>query len=239
MCGRLNVVDDPAVVELCENLGIKLWPEDEPEPIQQEFIFSRFIGAANDVSVIREVNGQRLIQTAKWWLLLEPTDIGFKPSKYTSFNTRWDKLNQPRSAGFKAFRESRCIIPAKGFGETELKQGKKHFVDFTAMEGEALAMGGLCREWVHHQTGEVALSCSIITLPPADWLLPYHSKASPLILPQHDNTLDMWLDSELKNVEVFDDLLKPGLHQDLLAQPIDKPSTHILTGDPVLIKATG
>lgn len=54
------------------------------------------------------------------------------------------------------------------------------------MEAETggLLLGGLCREWHHRTTGEVKLSCSVITLPPHDKLKHIHSKEMPLILPQ-------------------------------------------------------
>jgi hypothetical protein len=47
-----------------------------------------------------------------------------------------------------------------------------------------------------------------------------------LILPQVDNTLDMWLDNKLSNTDVFSDLLKPHIPQDLIVQKIDKPSSY-------------
>ncbi|WP_334313368.1 hypothetical protein [Psychrosphaera algicola] len=55
-------------------------------------------------------------------------------------------MNVPRSAGYAPFRESRCVIVAKGFGETEFVQhGKqkvpKHYYDLTAKDG-AIAFGG-------------------------------------------------------------------------------------------------
>ena len=85
MCGRLNVIDDPGVRELCEGLQIQLVPESQ--------IFSRFIRATNQVSIVRQKDGVRRMDNANWWLLLEPSISSFRPSKYTSFNTRYDKLN--------------------------------------------------------------------------------------------------------------------------------------------------
>lgn len=241
MCGRLNVIDDPAVVGLCEVLGIKLYPNEQSSEIKHlpdgrpiPNTFRRFVRAAEWVGVIREVNQQRVFEPATWWLLLEQTDIGFKPSKYTSFNTRYDKLNTPRSAGFRAFRQSRCIIPVKGFGETQGKGTKVIYTDFEAKNG-ALALGGLCREWVHSITGERALSCSVITLPPHDKLKPYHEKSMPLILNQSDGSMNMWLDSTLTDVSVFESFLQPFLGQDLFATQIDKPSSHQPVGESELI----
>jgi putative SOS response-associated peptidase YedK len=228
MCGRLNVTDSPFVIALMTELGI---PLDNVEPR-----FNRYSGVAQKISIVREVEGQRRLDAATWWLLLEPTEEGFKPSKYTSFNTRYDKLNVPRSAGYKAFRESRCIIVASGFGETEGKGANARYHDFFAVDS-AIAFGGLCREWFHKSTGEVSLSCSIITLPPHDKIKAYHTKASPLMLPQKDHTMDMWLDYSFHDVEAFNDLLKPHIPQNLEVQQIDKPSKYNPIGVRKLIQA--
>ncbi len=212
MCGRLNVTDNPLVIGLLEELGIPLWPNT--------LRTGRFIRATNTVSVVLEHNGQRRLQDAIWWLLLEPTDSGFKPSQYTSFNTRSDKLHTKGSAGFTAYRQQRCIIPASGFGETEVIDGKSVYHDFIGEK--AIAFGGLYRTWLNKETGELTYSCSIITLPPHPKLLPYHSKAMPLMLPPEQ--LDLWLSPTQQDVSVFDDLLKPVLRQQLTGFQIDKPS---------------
>ncbi|WP_026374801.1 SOS response-associated peptidase family protein [Aestuariibacter salexigens] len=229
MCGRLNVIDDAGVQGLCEQLGIELWPETG-------MVEQRFIRATQPVSIVRQKNGITRMDNAIWWLLLEATESGFKPSKYTSFNTRYDKLNVPRSAGFIPFRQSRCIIPAKGFGETEFINKKPlHYHDMIALEGEAIAFGGLYKEWVHKDTGEVTLSCSVITLPPHEKLQHIHTKAMPLMLPQHDETIAMWLDPTVTDSRVSEPLLQPHIPQDLYAQQIDKPSTYRPVGERFLI----
>jgi putative SOS response-associated peptidase YedK len=217
MCGRLNVIDDPGVIELCEGLQISLFA-NQP-------IFSRFIRATQAVSIVRQKQGIRRMDNAIWWLLLDKTDTGFKPSKYTSFNTRYDKLNVKNSAGYQAYRQSRCVIPVKGFGESEYVNGKAiHYHDMVAKTG-GLLMGGLYREWFHPQTGESALSCSIITLPPHPKLKDIHSKSMPLILPPQPELVNAWLDESITNPAMFANQLKPGIPVDLIAQQIDKPST--------------
>jgi len=228
MCGRLNVIDDIGVQQLCEQLNIQLWSE----PLQT----GRFKRATDKVTIVREKAGITQADSAIWWLLLDKNNEGFKPSKYTSFNTRYDKLNVPRSAGFVPFKESRCIIPAKGFGETEFVNKKPiHYYDFEAEDRQAIAFGGLYKEWLNVNTGETALSCSIITLPPHDKIRHIHSKAMPLILPQNKDILTAWLDSAQTNTELFNHLLQPHLPQNLWAQAIDKPSTFNAIGDKKLI----
>lgn len=226
MCGRLNVTENPYLIEICTQLGLNFDYDNG------QLITSRFLRATDRISIIRKSNNVVSLESAIWWLLLEESDTGFKPSKYTSFNTRYDKLNVPRSAGYQPFRESRCLIPATGFGETEFENKKpKYYYDFEALEGEVIFFGGLYKEWIHPMTGKCVLSCSIITLPPHEKLSQFHNKAMPLILPQSDNTVDMWLDPKLTNTDIFTDLLKPNLPQDLLVYQIDKPSWHNKLGE--------
>jgi len=227
MCGRFNATFDSGVKKLYTSLKINK-VIDSP-------IDKRFVKAADTISIIREKGNNRVVENAIWWLLLDQTDIGFKPSKYTSFNTRYDKLNTPRSAGYQAYRHSRCVIAVKGFGETEFKNKKPvHYFNMEAQSG-GLLLGGLCRDWVNNQTGEITTSCSVITLPPHEKLTHIHSKAMPLILPQDENVIGSWLDTAFTNVEQFTSLLQPYIPQNLIAQQIDKPMTQNPVNKPELI----
>lgn len=203
-------------------MDIELGPEQFESEGQQ--IFKRYLGAASKVSIIRELNHQRAMQNAIWWLLLEPTETGFKPSRYTSINTRYDSLNNPKKAGYRPFRQSRILVPVKGFGESEYQSGKLlHCHDMQATHG-AMLMAGLCRDWHHSGTGEVVTSFSIITLPPHPKLKHIHSKSTPMMFPQDDALIARWLDTDNQQVEDFAPLLQPTIYQDLQVQQIAKPS---------------
>jgi putative SOS response-associated peptidase YedK len=218
MCGRLNTTFDRGMKTLYTSLNI--------HKVIDKPIDSRFVKAADTVSIVRNVGEQRRVEKATWWLLLDQTDNDFKPSRYTSFNTRYDKLNISGSAGYQAYRSSRCIIAVKGFGETEFSNKKPlHYFDMEAASG-GLMLGGLCREWQHQTTGEIKLSCSVITLPPHEKLKHIHSKAMPLLLPQGSSLIDQWLSPQVNEVEQFDSLLIPKIPQTLIANRIDKPMTH-------------
>lgn len=227
MCGRFNATFDSGVKKLYTSLKIN--------KIIDRPIDKRFVKAADVVSIVRNKGNSRVVQNAIWWLLLDNTGNGLKPSKYTSFNTRYDKLNTPSSAGYHAFRHSRCIIAVKGFGETEFKDKKPiHYVDMQAETG-GLLLGGLCRDWLDKKTGEITSSCSVITLPPHDKLKHIHSKAMPLILPQNNAIIDLWLSEEATNVDQFSPILHPHIPQNLIAQKIDKPMTYNPIGKVELI----
>ncbi|NNJ72383.1 MAG: DUF159 family protein, partial [Enterobacterales bacterium] len=193
MCGRLNIAEPQKLSNLLAEFAIDSSPD--------EFFAGRFIRATNMVSVLTHTDGHIGLQPATWWLLLEPNEITFKPSKYTSFNTRYDKLNIPRSAGFQAYRKSRCIIPVNGFGETEFKDRKaQHYHDMVGLD-KPLLMGGLTRVWRHPKTGQTARSCSVITVPPHHKLQHIHSKSMPLIMPHDKDLISNWLNPELQNTE--------------------------------------
>ncbi|TDF41912.1 hypothetical protein EYS14_03450 [Alteromonadaceae bacterium M269] len=95
MCGRLNVTDDPGVRELCSMLGIKLYPDDD-----NHLVVNRCILGGREISIIREVEGKRLLTTARWHLLQIETEDGFKPMpRFWSINTRSDGLKSFKKAG--------------------------------------------------------------------------------------------------------------------------------------------
>lgn len=218
MCGRLNIIDDPSVLDLCEQLGLDLAP---PNPAYH----SRFIRATDKVEIIiqNQLGYQRI--PAIWWLLLdkyqqENGDFGFKPSRYTSFNTRSDKLNVPRSAGYHSFRSQRCVILVKGFGETQKTPNGMQYTDFIAEDGRCIALAGLYRIW---QPGN-RISFSVITTPAHRKLARFHQKASPLMLSQNTNAVLDWLDPTITEPAKLEVYIQTHLPQNLIAQPIDKPS---------------
>lgn len=229
MCGRLNIYDPQKLSNLLTGFEINVRAED--------FLAGRFKRATDVISILTAQDNQIQLSQAIWWLLLDRTETGFKVSKYTSFNSRYDKLNQKRSAAYHPFRQSRCIIPVNGFGESEYVNGKPiHYHDMEAESG-GLLLGGLSRVWKHPQTGKTQRSCSVITKPPHQKLKHIHSKAMPLILPQDPELITRWLDPANQDVEQFDELLSPFIPQNLVATPIDKPSTYQAVGESQLIQA--
>ncbi len=215
MCGRLNVTDNQGVSDLCELLGIGY----------QSLLFKRFIGAGSTASIVMQ-SSTRCITNAVWWLLQEQTDSGLKCSKYTSFNTRYDKLNVKNSAGYQAYRTSRCIVPVSGFGETERKGKSVSYHDMFGEHGEGILLGGLSRQWMDKVSGEVVTSFSVVTKPPHPKLADIHSKSMPLIMPKYGSWVDMWLDPNFSDVDQFVPLLEPFIPQDLDVVQIDKPSSY-------------
>ena len=185
------------------------------------------------MDIVVTSGSDRIVVPAIWWLLLDSQTL--KPSCYTSFNTRSDKLHVKNSAGYYPYRQHRCIVPATAIVEGEGPKGKRRYHRIEP-ESAAFALGGLYKQWVNPATGEHQTSCSVITLPPhPDWE-GIHSKSTPLFLPHDDRALiDKWLDPSFTQVEEFDQLLVPALRDRLIVTPVDRPSNQQIVGDSFVI----
>lgn len=222
MCGRFTVNDDPFLTSLCETLQIPL------ELIRK----SDDVAPGATISIIREQNHHRLVSSATWWLFLDRHSL--KPNyKYASFNSRSDKLHQLKSLAYQPYRQSRCIIPASSF--VEGLGDKKNYFQLQP-ESSAIAFGGLYKEWLNHDTGEILFSSSIITLPPCEQLKDVHPKSMPLMLPLDNQAIiDSWLDPHQNQVELFEPFLLPCIHENLVITPIDRPSKKNPIGKPFIL----
>jgi putative SOS response-associated peptidase YedK len=217
MCGRFNLIDSPQVQLLCEMLGV-------PVPAQQ---LRADIAPGAPIAIVHQdrasEGGARHVSEALWWLLIDPQTL--KPNyKYASFNSRADKLDQPRAAAYQPFRESRCLIPASAFVEGLGDKKTYHKIE---LADSAIAFGGVYRRYLNRLTGESVLGASIITLPP---LLPQwqaiHPKSMPLMIDHTDAALvQKWLDPDYDRVEEFAELLQPRVRVPMKITPIDRPST--------------
>jgi len=195
-----------------------------------DFIYSSDFRPGSRISIItggpKDDPGQRQVLPAIWWLYLQQTDAGLKPHRdYFSVNTNYRKLPQKAE-----YRQSRCIIPATSFVES---QDRKYPHLLEPRDGSAIAFGGLCKEWTDRTTGEIVYSASIITLPGHPALERIHRKSTPLWLPSE--AYDKWLSPAVTDTTQFEELLTPTLQTDLIATPINKSSSKQPTAAPFTI----
>ncbi len=223
MCGRFNVIDSPEIQWLCASLGISLTARHA----------SRDIAPGGKIAIVHELGGERVVSDAIWWLLLDHQTL--KPNyKYASFNSRSDKLHSKRGIAYTPYRQSRCVIPASAFVEGLSDKKTYHKIE---LEGSAIAFGGLYKQHLNRETGEIVFSASIITLPP---LTPQwdeiHPKSMPLMLDFEDAALiARWLDPDNEDVEAFGQLLEPSVGKPMVVTRIDKPSKWNPTADSFMI----
>lgn len=225
MCGRFNLIDSPEIQWLCQALGISLFAHQQ----------NADIAPGAQIAIVHTVAGERKVSDATWWLFLEADTL--KPNyKYSSFNSRSDKLDVKTSLAYTPFRESRCLIPASAFVEGLGDKKTYHKIE---LENSAIAFGGVYKEYFNKQTGEAAYGASIITLPP---LIPQwdaiHPKSIPLIIDFENETLvKQWLDPDNQEVEMFAELLQPKIQKPMVVTKIDKPSKWNPIADSFMIVA--
>ena len=211
MCGRFNLKPDGSTEALMQRLqafGPLRYADD--------------VAPGARISIVRGTPEGRVVSDALWWLLLDRKTA--KPDyRYPSFNSRSDRLDDPKALAYKPFRESRCIIPASAFVEGLGDKKTYHRIE---LEDRAIAFGGLYRSTADPQSGEVVLSASIITLPPPPQWRTIHPKSMPLMLDVDDEALIAhWLDPTCRDVDTFfSTLLQPAIRWPQLLTPIDRPS---------------
>ncbi len=142
---------------------------------------------------------------AMWQFLLENKSGEWKASKYTSFNSRWYEGKGFKKSFTKAYRETRCLIPASGFVEGM----NKVYHLLKPVDESPIYFGGLFKQWGEPENP--VYSASMITIPPHNKLADIHKKAMPLMIPESD--LSMWLDPDFTNTDAFSHLMRTQLRQ--------------------------
>lgn len=209
MCGRYNVIDDPLVQQLMEELGLPIYPETRLN-----------IAPGAKGQIVYETGEGRTLQDAYWSLLIErKTDgSGYRPSpKYSTFNARAGSLGSS-PLWKKRFKSQRAIIPASGFHEWTGPKGHKQCYSITGTDS-AIAFAGLYEVWDFQ--GEMVPSFTIITLPGHPRFSHIHDKSIPLMLRRED--LELWLDPSFTNTDPLQDLLKSSIRIPLKITPVDSP----------------
>ncbi len=218
MPSRYNITDDTNVHLLLEKLNVDLGP-----------VPNRYNLAPTDqVPVIHQWEGQRLISDMRWWLVPHWSD---GPStRYPMFNARYEKLEDSR-AYHGCFRHKRCIIPAHSFVEWTHNNQQKTPHLFSAVN-QAMAFAGIYDYWSNGI--EHILSCAIITTVSAPVFEPFHPRMPVMLTP---NDAELWLDEAQDTVHLYQ-LFDSELPYPIQTAPIDSQygdarnkSKPILLGD--------
>ncbi len=164
-----------------------------------EFTPSYNIAPTQQVPIVLERDGERVMTPAKWGLL--PSWVKDpKTFKASMFNARSESVAE--KASFKGpLRTKRAIIPASGFYEWKREGSTKtpHYIHLAG--GEPLAFAGLYDIW-HDEV----LSCTVLTTTPNELMATIHDRM-PVILSPED--YDRWLEPDITDPTEVQDLLRP------------------------------
>jgi putative SOS response-associated peptidase YedK len=222
MPSRYNICDDASIHLLLAKLNVDLGP-----------VPNRYNLAPTDqVPVIHQWEGQRLISDMRWWLV--PHWSNGPSTDYPMFNARCEALEDSR-AYYGCFRHKRCIFPAHSFVEWQHAGQQKIPYLFSAVD-QTMAFAGLYDYWTNGV--EHVLSCAIITTVSSPEFEPFHPRMPVMLTPE---SAELWLD-EKQDTAMLYQLFEPVLPYPLQAVAIDSQygNAHnkaepILVGDRVVL----
>jgi len=201
MCGRFNVIDNPGLRQLLQELGIDL---QLPTAVN--------IAPTEPVSLVRRDQQGAGLATARWWLT--PSWAKEVDQKYSMFNARSETLG--KSPAFRhPFKSQRGLVPMSSFIEWRPESGVKQPWLITN-EQQALAVAALWDVW---EGGEQPLlSCTLVTTAAAPEFEPWHKRMPVLLV--GDET-DRWLDNSCE-IPADDPLFRAELKTPLRLQPLSR-----------------
>jgi putative SOS response-associated peptidase YedK len=216
MPSRYNINNDESMHRLLSELNVDLGSL----PIRYN------LAPTDQVPVIHQWEGQRLISDMRWWLV--PHWSSGSSTHYPLFNARCENLENSR-AFQGCFRHKRCVIPAHSFVEWQRNGDDKTPFLFKAVD-QAMAFAGL---WDYWSDGvEHILSCAIITTQSALNFEPFSSRMPVLLSPED---AELWLDEE-QDTTMFYPLFESLLPYPIQAVAIDSQYGYShLKNEPVVV----
>lgn len=228
MCGFIKrVTDRPAYRALIKQLGWDDLLAGADDGLQQFYPAFGGDSSRQIKGLVIEEGGQTRTVNATWWFDCSEQDGQLVVGKRTTFNAR--NLDSPYWKG--ALRHHRGVVVATGIGESKVIEGKKH--QFLMESDTPFLLGALYRRF---PAGHY--SCAVITRDEHAKFAPYHEKAFPLFLPEDRDFIDTWLDPDVAQADVIDELLAhPMLFADLQVQEVKSYKGAVPIGHPSFIKA--
>jgi putative SOS response-associated peptidase YedK len=170
------------------------------------------IAPSQSAPVVRMVEGQRILVSARWGLM-------------PSWAKEEDKLPQPinakaETAAIKpmfrqAYRRSRVLVPADAFYEWKVVAGKKQPFLIHMKDRSPFGMGGLLEHWGAPE-GEI-LTFTILTTSANDLMKGIHERMPVIIQPEDYKT---WLDPLLTDVSKIQTFIAPYPDRLMEAYPV-------------------
>jgi putative SOS response-associated peptidase YedK len=180
MCGRFTLhTPEPLVREL---FGIQ---NSGPLGLKPRYN----IAPSQTVPIVRNAESGREMVMTRWGLI--PHWSKEPKTKYSTINARIETVAE-KPTYRTPFKHQRCLIPADGFYEWKVVDGRKVPHHIRMRDGGPFALAGLWDRW--EGNGEHLESCSIIVMPANGAMKPLHERMPAIIDPVD---YDRWMDPNL------------------------------------------
>ena len=131
-----------------------------------------------------------------------------------------------------AFRRRRCVLPASGFYEWEVREHARLPWLFRRRDGHPLLLAGLWYSW-QPPDGAVFESCTVITTEPNELMRPIHDRMPAILTPEQ---CDEWLDPAEQAPARLAPLLRPVPAEQLTAVRVSQRVNHAAHDDELCLR---
>lgn len=225
MCGRFLSLSDPG--QLAERFEVD---EVRTEPLPERWN----VAPSLDIYAVIEREGIRRLGTLRWGFVPHWTEQ--LRGARTPINARLESLSSS-SMFASAFAERRCLLPADGFYEWQVREdGTKHPYHLHAPDGEPFAFGGIWTVWRDPAAGEDAgrvFSTAIVTTEARGELTRVHDRV-PLIVPRQ--LWADWLTATPEEAPHLEDAVRALGSPALVAEPITDRVNNVRNEGPELLE---
>ncbi|GBG06336.1 DUF159 family protein [Paenibacillus agaridevorans] len=199
------------------------------ENLSEPFAPRYNIAPSQMVLAVINAGEQNRIGQLKWGLVppwAEDEKIGYK-----MINARGETV-AGKPAFRAAFQRKRCLIPADGFYEWQLRQdGSKQPYRIVLKDVKIFSFAGLYETWTSPDGNKVS-TCTIITTSPNKLMADIHDR-KPVILPQHAEAT--WLNKETPAAGLAE-LIRPYPDKEMEAYPVSSSVGNVKNNSDELIK---
>ena len=205
MCGRFVITSPPAALRQFFGYGE-----------QPNFPPRHNIAPTQPIAVIILEQGTRHFRLMRWGLL--PAWVK-DPRKFTLLINARSETVKDKPAFQNAMKRRRCLIPADGYYEWQVSEGRKRPCFIHRRDGSPMGLAGLAETWTG-PNGEELDTVAIVTAAASADLAVLHSRVPVTIAPEN---FDRWLDGGAHDVAGSDGALDAaargrvrlarGLHQ--------------------------
>ena len=180
MCGRFSL-------HTPENKIREAFHLEHTEPLGLSPRYN--IAPSQDIPIVRDTESGPEMTLARWGLI--PSWSKEPKTGYSTINARVETVAE-KPAYRAPFKRQRCLIPADGFYEWKMVNGKKTPHHICMRDSRVFAFAGLWDRW--EGEGGHLDSCTIIVMPANEVMNPLHERMPAIIAPAH---YDLWLDARI------------------------------------------
>lgn len=217
MCGRFVITSPPEALR--QIFGYLEQPNFPPR---------HNIAPTQPIPVVIVENGARHFRLMRWGLI--PTWIKDLRKFALLINARSESVTE-KPAFKNAIRRRRCLVPADGYYEWHVADGRKRPYFIHRRDSDPFGLAGLAETWIG-PNGEELDTVAIVTAPASADLTVLHHRV-PVTIAASD--FERWLDCREDDAEAAMTLLMPPREGEFVWHEVSIRVNHVANDDAQLI----